>query len=120
MLNMAKGVLEDDCLTVVCRDDFTMSQLNNETITTVLRDVTAEELGRPIRVQLRVGQLTAAPAKRPAPPKPAPPPPREEAPAPPPPPRPAETPPWEAPADKPDKLNELLQNGQQLDNFQIK
>ena len=120
MLNMARGVLEDDCLTVVCRDDFTMSQLNNETITTVLRDVTAEELGRPIRVQLRVGQLTAAPAKRPAPPKPAPPPPREEAPAPPPPPRPAETPPWEAPADKPDKLNELLQNGQQLDNFQIK
>ena len=97
-----------------------MSQLNNETITTVLRDVTSEELGRPIRVQLRVGQLTAAPGQAARAAQARTPPLQEEAPAPPPPPRPAETPPWEAPADKPDKLNELLQNGQQLDNFQIK
>ena len=118
MLNMARGVLEGDCLTVVCRDDFTMHQLDCDAVAAVLRDVTSNEVGHPIRVQFRVGQLTAAPAKRPAPPKPAPPPPREETPVPPPPP--AEAPPWEAPADKPDKLNELLKNGQQLDNFQIK
>ena len=118
MLNMARGVLEGDCLTVVCRDDFTMHQLDCDAVAAVLRDVTSNEVGHPIRVQFRVGQLTAAPAKRPAPPQPAPPPPREETPVPPPPP--AEAPPWEAPADKPDKLNELLKNGQQLDNFQIK
>ena len=57
MLNMARGVLEGDCLTVVCRDDFTMHQLDCDAVAAVLRDVTSNEVGHPIRVQFRVGQL---------------------------------------------------------------
>ena len=49
-------------------------------------------------------------------------PPRPEVPEPPKPAPADDTPPWEAPAPAAggDKLNELLQNGQQLDGFQIK
>ena len=33
---------------------------------------------------------------------------------------PGDLPPWEAPAPARDKLDELMQNGKQLDNFQVK
>ena len=78
--------------------------------------------------------LPLAPAaKRPAPPAPVPKPAPQPAPAPEAPPLPeeppepasaADTPPWvapsPAPAPGPDKMDELLHNGQQLDSFQIK
>ena len=60
MLSMASGVLDGDCLTVLCRDDFTQKQLDKPEILTVLRDVTAAELGRDIRVRLAVGKAPPA------------------------------------------------------------
>ncbi len=127
MLNMARGVVEDDCLCVICRDDFTLRQLDTPAVTEVLREVTSGEVGHPVRVQLRIGKVTAQ-GRRPAPPKTAPPPKREEAPAPPPPP-PEERPPWEEapPADGDtvqahtgDKLDELVHSARKLGGFQIK
>ena len=124
MLNMVSGVVNGDCLTVLCRDDFTLKQLDKPEVTAVLREVTSADQGRDIRVALEIGQ---APSVRRAAPRPAPPPlpkqpPRPEVPEPPKPAPAGDTPPWEAPAPAPggDKLNELLQNGQQLDSFQIK
>ena len=109
-LNMASGVVADGCLTVLCQNDFVKASLDSEAVLSVLRDVTARELGTPIRVQLAVGeapkaaarpaaQLRSAPAEQPAPP--------------------AETPPWEAPK-KADALDELTAKGQQLEHFKIK
>mgnify|MGYP004430040445 CR=1 FL=1 len=56
MLNMASGVVDGDCLTVLCRDDFTLKQLDKPEVLAVLRDVTKQELGRDIRVVLERGQ----------------------------------------------------------------
>ena len=132
MLNMARGSLEGDTLTILCRDDFVQKQLDCRAVADVIADVTSRHTGRSIRVQFQTGG-TAAPAKRPAPPRPAPvkraappaddyerPPLPEEAP-----PAPADTPPWEEPpapqgGDRPDKLDELAKNGRTLDGFQVK
>ena len=88
----------------------------------MLRDVTKQELGRDIRVVLELGQAPAS-GKRTAPstaPTPTPRPTPQE----PPKPSAADTPPWESPsppaASGRDKLDELLENGKQLDGFQIK
>ena len=89
--------------------------------------VTSRHVGRPVRVQFTVGGGPAAPVRRapvrPAPrPTPAPsaddyerPPLPEEAP-----PAPSDLPPWEVPAPHRDKLDELVENAKQLDNFRIK
>ena len=136
-LNMASGVVEDGCLTVLCQNDFVKASLDNEAVLSVLREVTTNELGTPVRVQLTVGTAPKA-APRPAPkaapapapkaaPKPAPRP--EPAPEPIPAPEPPaaraeETPPWEeppapaAPAEG-DALDTLTSKGQQLENFKI-
>ena len=125
-LNMASGVLADGCLTVLCQTDFVKASLDNDAVLSVLRDVTAQEVGQPIRVQLAVGNAprqaarparSAAPRKAPAPqtPPPVEPPVKAESPAPP-----AETPPWEEPAAKTDALDELAAKGQQLEHFKIK
>ena len=69
-LDMAGGVVSDGCLTVLCRDDFVKASLDNETVLSVLREVTSQELGTPIRVQMTVGKAPKAatrPAARPAP-----------------------------------------------------
>ncbi len=55
MLNMAQGVLTDDLMTVVCRDDFAKEQLDCSTIRDVLISITSESLGRPIRLHFIVG-----------------------------------------------------------------
>ena len=93
----------------------------------VLCGVTSRHVGRPVRVQFTVGGGPAAPVRRapvrPAPrPTPAPsaddyerPPLPEEAP-----PAPPDLPPWEVPAPHRDKLDELVENAKQLDNFRIK
>ena len=129
MLNMVRGEVQDGVLTVLCSNDFAKSQLDTPQVVKVLQEVTSRHLGQDIRVQFQMGGAAvkkAAPraaAPRPAPrPAPAPeddyerPPFPEEAP-----PAPADTPPWEEPpAAGRDKLDELAQNGRQLDNFQIK
>ena len=131
-LNMAGGVVEDGCLTVLCQNDFVKASLDNEAVLSVLREVTTNELGSPVRVQLTVGTAPkaapwpapkAAPAPAPkAAPKPAPAP--EPAPEPAPPAKAAETPPWEeppapaAPAEG-DALDALTNKGQQLESFKI-
>ena len=129
MLNMVRGEVQDGVLTVLCSNDFAKSQLDTPQVVKVLQEVTSRHLGQDIRVQFQMGGAAvkkAAPraaAPRPEPrPAPAPedeyerPPLPEEAP-----PAPADTPPWEEPpAAGRDKLDELAQNGRQLDNFQIK
>ena len=116
-LNMAGGVLEGDCLTVLCQNDFVKTSLDHPAVLSVLREVTAGELGQPVRVRLEVGsvpksgakpaatgkQSASAPQETPIPPAPAPS---------------AETPPWES--AKADALDELAAKGQQLEHFKIK
>lgn len=111
-LNMAKGVLDGDVLTVHCNNDFVKDSLNNETVLNVLREVTSKAVGNTIRVALTVGAAKAtAPAKM-ATPTPA----RKE------PERPTEPPPWEdpTPTTTQDRLDELEKSGSRLDHFKIK
>ena len=126
-LNQATGTLEGDVLTVSCANDLVKQQLSRKAIEDVLCGVTSRHVGRPVRVQFTVGGGPAAPVRRapvrPAPrPTPAPPaddyerpPLPEEAP-----PAPPDLPPWEVPAPHRDKLDELVENAKQLDNFRIK
>ena len=115
-LNMATGILDGDCLTVWCRDDFAKTSLDNTTILTVLREVTSAAVGQSIRVELKVGkapQATATAAPRPAAPAPRPAPVQEAAPA--------QIPPWEdSVSASRDRLDELMGPAQKLDNFKIK
>ena len=126
-LNQATGTLEGDVLTVSCANDLVKQQLSRKAIEDVLCGVTSRHVGRPVRVQFTVGGGPAAPVRRapvrPAPrPTPAPsaddyerPPLPEDAP-----PAPPDLPPWEVPAPHRDKLDELVENAKQLDNFRIK
>ncbi len=115
-LNMAKGVFENDTLTVYCNNDFVKDSLNNESVLQVLREVTGKAVGKHIRVELTVGNAPKGGAK-----------PRAAAPAPKPVPKeiekPAETPPWEDPAPttaSQDRLDELEKIGSRLEHFKIK
>ena len=120
-LNMAAGVVEGDCLTVLCQNDFVKASLDHPAVLSVLREVTAGELGHPVRVRLEVGSVPKSGAKTAAKPvsaaKKAAPVPQEtpapsvSAPA-------ADTPPWED--TKSDALDELAAKGQQLEHFKIK
>ena len=120
-LNMASGVVEGDCLTVLCQNDFVKDSLDHPAVLSVLREVTAGELGHPVRVRLEVGSVPKSGAKTAAKPvsaaKKAAPVPQEtpapsvSAPA-------ADTPPWED--TKADALDELAAKGQQLEHFKIK
>ena len=120
-LNMAAGVVEGDCLTVLCQNDFVKTSLDHPAVLSVLREVTAGELGHPVRVRLEVGSVPKSGAKTAAKPvsaaKKAAPVPQEtpapsvSAPA-------ADTPPWED--TKADALDELAAKGQQLEHFKIK
>ena len=126
-LNQATGVLEGDILTVTCANDLVKQQLSRKAVEDVLCGVTSRHVGRPVRVQFTVGGGPAAPVRR-APARPAPrpvpappaddyerPPLPEEAP-----PAPPDLPPWEVPVPHRDKLDELVENAKQLDNFRIK
>ena len=120
-LNMAGGVLEGDCLTVLCQNDFVKTSLDHPAVLSVLREVTAGELGHPVRVRLEVGSVPKSGAKPAAKPvsaaKKAAPVPQEASPSAAPVP-PSETPPWES--AKADALDELAAKGQQLEHFKIK
>lgn len=110
-LNMAKGVFEDDVLTVYCNNDFVKDSLNNESVLNVLREVTGKAVGHNVRVMLAVGAVkTAAKPKVAAAPA-------QKAPS-----KPVETPPWEdpTPPSTQDRLDELEKNGSRLDHFKIK
>lgn len=113
-LNMAKGVLDGDVLTVHCNNDFVKDSLNNESVLNVLREVTGKAAGKNIRVELTVGNApkggtkskAAAPAPTPKTPE-----------------KPVEPPPWEDPTPTTatqDRLDELEKNGSRLDHFKIK
>lgn len=125
-LNQATGTLEGDVLTVSCANDLVKQQLSRKAIEDVLA-ASPPPCGRPVRVQFTVGGGPAAPCRHaPLRPRPRPTPPRrpddyerpplpEEAP-----PAPPDLPPWEVPAPHRDKLDELVENAKQLDNFRIK
>jgi len=101
-LNMAKGTLDGDVLTVFCNNDFVRDSLNNSDVLTVLREVTAADAGRDVRVELTVGKpAAAAPAARTVPAD-------EPAPSP------------ASPAKPADRLDELIRSGSKLDHFKIK
>ncbi len=80
-LNMASGTLEGDCLRVLCPTDIAKSSLDNSAVLGVLKEVTEEEVGHPIRVELVVGDTPKAPAAvtAPASTKPKTPPPAHDA-----------------------------------------
>ena len=112
-LNMAKGVLSGDVLTVQCSNDFVRDSLNNESVLRVLREVTSSAAGRPIRVELTVGAAKGDVKADTATPAPA-----AKAPD-----KSAEAPPWEAPTPTTathDRLDELEKSGSRLDHFKIK
>ena len=112
-LNMAKGVLSGDVLTVQCSNDFVRDSLNNESVLRVLREVTSTAAGKSIRVDLTVGAAKGGVKADTATPAPA-----AKVPD-----KPAEAPPWEDPAPTTathDRLDELEKNGSRLDHFKIK
>ena len=114
-LNMAQGALAGDCLTVYCKNEFVRDSLNNNTVLSVLREVTSAAVGSAVRVELAVGNGPAASApaarcntsgaKSVS---------RSSAQA--------DPPPWEepAPVQTHDQLEEIARNGARLDHFKIK
>ena len=118
-LNMASGVVSDDVLTVLCNNDFVKTSLDNATVLDVLKQVTEQATGHPIRVALQVGGGPAAP-KRPAAKPVAKPAPTAERAAEAAPPAPAQTPPWEAPTAEKDPLRELMAQGRDMEHIKIK
>ena len=127
-LNMVRGAVDGDCLTLYCQNEFVRDSLNNNSVLHVLQEVASAAEGQTVRVVLTVGGAPAPAGKKSAPQKPRP----EPKPAPPKTPEPQppaetaapedQTPPWEEPpAEKtPDKLDEVAAQGQQLENFKIK
>lgn len=127
-LNMVRGAVDGDCLTLYCQNEFVRDSLNNNSVLHVLQEVASAAEGQTVRVVLTVGGAPAPAGKKSAPrkprpePKPAPP----KAPEPQPPAETAapedQTPPWEEPPaeETPDKLDEVAAQGQQLENFKIK
>ena len=55
-LNMARGVLKADTLSVYCNNDFVRDSLDNNGVLSVLREVTSAAAGRDVRVELLVGK----------------------------------------------------------------
>ena len=118
-LNMASGVVSDGVLTVLCNNDFVKTSLDNATVLDVLKQVTEQATGRPIRVALQVGSAPAAPKRAAAKPVAKAVPVAEKA-AKAAPPAPAQTPPWEEPAAEKDPLRELMAQGRDMEHIKIK
>ena len=110
-LNMVRGAVDGDCLTLYCQNEFVRDSLNNNSVLHVLQEVASAAEGQTVRVVLTVGGAPAPAGKKSAPRKPRP----EPKPAPP------KAPEPQPPAEKtPDKLDEVAAQGQQLENFKIK
>ena len=118
-LNMASGVVSDGVLTVLCNNDFVKTSLDNATVLDVLKQVTEQATGHPIRVALQVGSAPAAPKRAAAKPMAKAVPVAEKA-VKAAPPAPAQTPPWEAPAAENDPLRELMAQGRDMEHIKIK
>ena len=60
-MDAARGVLEGDLMVVHCEDDMVLESLNCEEVSQVIRDVTGEKLGHPVRVRYVVGGMDGMP-----------------------------------------------------------
>ena len=114
-LNMAGGVLEGNCLKVICQNDFVKASLDKEEVISVLKEITSREVGTEIRVSFTVGDVPKVEKKaaRPAPPPAQAAPVVEQA-------APMEAPPWDDTPPPADALEELMQKGKTLETFKIK
>ena len=90
-LDQAWGTLEGERLTVVCENDFARDRLYKKEVQTVLQEVTAAAVGRPVTVVFQVGERPAAGASGG---KPA--------------------------GSERDRLDDLIGFGSQFDNFKVK
>ena len=118
-LNMASGVVSGDVLTVLCNNDFVKTSLDNATVLDVLKQVTEQATGHPIRVALQVGSAPAAPKQAAAKPSARPASAAKKA-AEATPPAPAQAPPWEEPTAEKDPLRELMAQGRDMEHIKIK
>ena len=114
-LNMAGGVLEGDCLKVICQNDFVKASLDKAEVVSVLKEVTSREVGQDIRVSFTVGDVPKVEKRsaRPVPPPVQTAPVVEQA-------APTEAPPWDDTPPPADALEELMQKGKTLETFKIK
>ncbi|MBD5162212.1 MAG: DNA polymerase III subunit gamma/tau [Oscillibacter sp.] len=64
MLDDARGTLEGDEMVVRCGDELTLESLNCPEAAGVIRDVTGERLGRPVRVRFAMKAGDAPPADK--------------------------------------------------------
>ena len=122
-LNGASGSLSDGVLTVVCRDEMVKNYLDCPEVNEVLCRVTEKEAGCPVRLIFTLGNMqksekhhstpSAPKQKNTTPPAPEGIPKQAQ-------PHPEQIPPWESAPAGTDRMNELLVEGDRLDNFNIK
>ena len=122
-LNGASGTLSDGVLTVVCRDEMVKNYLDCPEVNEVLCRVTEKEAGCPVRLIFTLGNMqksekhhstpSAPKQKNTTPPAPEGIPKQAQ-------PHPEQIPPWESAPAGTDRMNELLVEGDRLDNFNIK
>ena len=122
-LNGASGTLSDGVLTVVCRDEMVKNYLDCPEVNEVLCRVTEKEAGCPVRLIFTLGTVQKSEKHYSTPSAPkqknTTPPALEDIPnqAQP---HPEQIPPWESAPAGTDRINELLVEGDRLDNFNIK
>ena len=122
-LNGASGTLSDGVLTVVCRDEMVKNYLDCPEVNEVLCRVTEKEAGCPVRLIFTLGAVqksekhhstpSASKQKNTTPPALEDIPNQAQ-------PHPEQIPPWESAPAGTDRMNELLVEGDRLDNFNIK
>ena len=122
-LNGASGTLSDGVLTVVCRDEMVKNYLDCPEVNEVLCRVTEKEAGCPVRLIFTLGTVqkfekhhstpSASKQKNTTPPAPEGISKQAQ-------PHPEQIPPWESAPAGTDRMNELLVEGDRLDNFNIK
>ena len=122
-LNGASGTLSDGVLTVVCRDEMVKNYLDCPEVNEVLCRVTEKEAGCPVRLVFTLGTVQKSEKHHSTPSAP-----KQKNTTPPAPegiskqtqPHPEQIPPWESAPAGTDRMNELLVEGDRLDNFNIK
>ena len=122
-LNGASGTLSDGVLTVVCRDEMVKNYLDCPEVNEVLCRVTEKEAGCPVRLIFTLGNVQKSEKHHSTPSAP-----KQKNTTPPAPegiskqaqPHPEQIPPWESAPAGTDRMNELLVEGDRLDNFNIK
>lgn len=122
-LNGASGTLSDGVLTIVCRDEMVKNYLDCPEVNEVLCRVTEKEAGCPVRLIFTLGTVqksenhhstpSASKQKNTTPPAPEGISKQAQ-------PHPEQIPPWESAPAGTDRMNELLVEGDRLDNFNIK